>query len=75
MKAFFSKRTVQAQWWCPKCMGQTMHEVREGLLGECLRCEERWRKEKEYREQIRKLSTSLKGEQIEFDWPRTGLER
>ncbi len=42
MTQHFTKNTVEASAWCPKCKKQTMHRVdrdeMQGRLGPCLVC-------------------------------------
>ena len=38
MSEHFTKNTVEASAWCPKCQKRTQHRVDQGLLGPCLVC-------------------------------------
>jgi hypothetical protein len=38
MPEHFTKRTIEASYWCLKCGGPTMHRVDTGRRGPCLAC-------------------------------------
>lgn len=38
MPEHFTKNTVSATWWCPKCGKATEHRVDGGRRGPCLVC-------------------------------------
>jgi ribosomal protein L37AE/L43A len=38
MAEHFTKNTVEASHWCPKCQKRTPHRVDKGLVGPCLTC-------------------------------------
>ena len=38
MSEHFTKNTVEASAWCPKCQKRTQHRVDKGIVGPCLVC-------------------------------------
>lgn len=38
MAQHFTRNTVAAQAWCPKCAKQTMHRVDDRRIGPCQEC-------------------------------------
>jgi hypothetical protein len=38
MSEHFTRRTISASFWCPKCGRRTQHRIDDGRKGPCLEC-------------------------------------
>lgn len=61
MTQYFTKSTVSAAFWCPKCKKTTQHRIDDGRKSSCLECIARLDAE-------RKLKPEPPAENFSFKW-------
>jgi hypothetical protein len=59
MTQHFTRRTVSAEFFCPKCAQSTQHRIDDGHKGPCLKCIDRLDKEHEVKREPAAVQEAL----------------